>query len=102
MKKGGLGGSYRNTGNYFYNVRVDFFNGWNYWNYKIPRLFLQNACLTKADNVGFGFIVLGGIIYYHDIFVTLKLILLWFLVIIGSATFSYLLVTKLYQRDREG
>ncbi|MEF3255141.1 MAG: monovalent cation/H(+) antiporter subunit G [Deferribacterales bacterium] len=69
---------------------------------RFPDYLCKMHALTKADNVGFGFIVLGCIIYYQDIFVTLKLILLWFLVIIGSATFSYLLVTKFYQRDREG
>ncbi len=67
---------------------------------RFPTAISKLHALTKADNLGFGFLVLSGIFYHKDFFTTLKLILIWFLVIISSSTFSYIFANAMYKKDR--
>ena len=54
-------------------------------------LYTRLHALSKIDNLGLGFIVLGISIQSDDFFVILKLIFLWGLVLLSSATLSYIL-----------
>jgi multicomponent Na+:H+ antiporter subunit G len=47
--------------------------------------------LTKADNLGLGFVVLGAIIQAADIWMAVKLLLVWLLTIISAATVAQLI-----------
>jgi multicomponent Na+:H+ antiporter subunit G len=57
---------------------------------RFPDVFSRLHALTKADNLGLGFIVLGAILRHGELTVILKLILIWLLVLIASATTCYL------------
>jgi multicomponent Na+:H+ antiporter subunit G len=50
--------------------------------------------LTKADNLGLGMIVLGLLPQTGSVIVGLKLVLVWLLVLIASATASQLIACK--------
>ena len=54
-------------------------------------LYTRLHALAKVDNLGLGFIVFGIILKSTDIFVSLKLILIWIIVLISSSTLAYIL-----------
>jgi multicomponent Na+:H+ antiporter subunit G len=58
---------------------------------RFPNVFTRLHALTKADNLGLGLIVLGAVIRQREVTVMLKLILIWLLVLIASATTCYLI-----------
>lgn len=58
---------------------------------RFPDIYSRLHALTKADNLGLGFIVLGLAIGIGEISMVLKLLFIWVLVIISSATSCYLI-----------
>jgi len=58
---------------------------------RFPDIYSRLHALTKADNVGLGFIILGLAIGIGEISAGLKLLFIWVLVIISSATSCYLI-----------
>ncbi len=58
---------------------------------RFPDVFTRLHALTKADNVGLGLIVLGALLQVDTLTKAVKLILIWFLVIITSATVAHLI-----------
>jgi multicomponent Na+:H+ antiporter subunit G len=54
-------------------------------------LFTRLHAIAKIDNLGLGFIVLGLLFRCSDIFVALKLLLIWALALLSSATISFIL-----------
>lgn len=54
-------------------------------------LYTRLHAIAKVDNLGLGFIVLGLLLRCDDIFVALKLILIWLLALLSSATISFIL-----------
>ncbi len=58
---------------------------------RFPDLFTRLHALTKADNLGLGFIVAGLALYSGSWMVTIKLVLIWCLVMISSAVASHLI-----------
>jgi multicomponent Na+:H+ antiporter subunit G len=58
---------------------------------RFPDLHSRIHALTKADNLGLGFIVLGMLIQAGSVTVGLKLVLIWMLALLASATSAYLI-----------
>lgn len=58
---------------------------------RFPDLFTRLHALTKADNLGLGFIVAGLALYSGSWMVTIKLVLIWLLVMMSSAVASHLI-----------
>lgn len=57
----------------------------------LPDVYTRLHALTKADNVGLGFIVLGLAILSGLWLVALKLVLIWVLVLLSAATAAHLI-----------
>lgn len=51
--------------------------------------------LTKADNMGLGLIALGVAVYSAEVATFLKLLLIWLLAMMSSATASYLIAKNI-------
>lgn len=61
---------------------------------RFPDTLTRLHALTKADNLGLGLIVLGLLPQTGSVIVGLKLVLVWLLVLIASATASQLIACK--------
>ncbi len=57
---------------------------------RLPDIYTRLHALTKADNIGLGFIVLGLAIQATSWFEVARLFLIWFLVLVASATSCHL------------
>lgn len=68
---------------------------------RLPDRFSRLHALTKADNVGLGFVVLGLIPLAPDIFYSLKLALIWLLVMVAGATGAHLIAKRALRGDGE-
>jgi multicomponent Na+:H+ antiporter subunit G len=66
---------------------------------RLPDLYTRLHALTKADNLGLGLVVAGLLLQTDDLLEAAKLVLVWLLVLIGSATASHLVAQ--YQLRRE-
>jgi multicomponent Na+:H+ antiporter subunit G len=53
---------------------------------RFPDVYARLHALTKADNLGLGLIVAGLILRHAQLALALKLLLIWMLVILSSAT----------------
>ena len=58
---------------------------------RFPDLHSRIHALTKADNLGLGFIVLGLLLQADSVSVALKLLLVWLLALAAAATSGYLI-----------
>ncbi len=58
---------------------------------RFPDVFSRLHALTKADNLGLALIALGTALLTADTSVTLKLMLIWFFVVLASATSGHLI-----------
>jgi multicomponent Na+:H+ antiporter subunit G len=58
---------------------------------RFPDLYTRLHALTKADNLGLGFITAGLALYSGSWLVALKLGVIWILVMISSAVASHLI-----------
>ncbi|MDM0105436.1 monovalent cation/H(+) antiporter subunit G [Variovorax sp. J22R24] len=58
---------------------------------RFPDTFTRLHALTKADNLGLGLVVLGLLPQVDSLSTACKLVLVWFLVLLGSATVSQLI-----------
>ena len=67
---------------------------------RFPDVFSRLHALTKADNLGLGLVVFGAILRQSELTVMLKLVLIWLLVLIASATTCYL-VAESARRNRD-
>ena len=57
---------------------------------RFPDIYTRIHALSKADNVGLGLIVLGLALQAASVWMALKLILIWLLVLFASSTTSHL------------
>lgn len=64
---------------------------------RFPGTLTRLHALTKADNLGLGFVVLG-LMPLVGIFVALKLVCIWLLVMFASATVSQLIARSALPR----
>jgi multicomponent Na+:H+ antiporter subunit G len=60
---------------------------------RFPDVFTRIHALTKADNVGLGLIVLALVPQSPSIWVALKLILIWALILLASSTTGHLVAS---------
>lgn len=54
-------------------------------------LYTRLHAIAKVDNLGLGFIVFGLLLRCDNIFTAMKLILIWILALLSSATISFIL-----------
>jgi len=57
---------------------------------RFPDVYTRLHTLTKADNLGLGLIVWGLILHSESVPAMLKLVLIWLLALLASATACYL------------
>jgi multicomponent Na+:H+ antiporter subunit G len=57
---------------------------------RFPDVHSRLHALTKADNLGLGFITLGAVMQADDVWMVLKLLLVWILTVIAAATVAQL------------
>ena len=58
---------------------------------RFPDLFTRLHALTKADNLGLGLVVAGLAVHSGSLFVAIKLLFIWILVMLASASVSHLI-----------
>lgn len=58
---------------------------------RLPDAFARLHATTKADNVGLGLVVIGLLLQAGSLFAAAKLILIWLLVVLASATACHLI-----------
>lgn len=58
---------------------------------RFPDVYTRLHALTKADNIGLGFIVIGLILQAESWFAAGKLLLIWLLVLLAGASVAYLI-----------
>ncbi len=67
---------------------------------RLPDIYSRLHALTKADNVGLGLLVAGLLLLADDLFIALKLLLVWLLVLASSATSAHLIAQRARRRER--
>lgn len=84
-------------------VGAVFFAGGTCGLLRFPDTFSRLHALTKADNLGLGFVVAGLVLQAGSVVVAAKLVLIWIVAIVASASASYLLARHALQasEDRE-
>ncbi len=69
---------------------MPFFLGGTLGLLRFPDVYCRLHALTKADNLGLGLVCLGLALQAGSLLAALKLLLIWILVMVGSATISHL------------
>jgi multicomponent Na+:H+ antiporter subunit G len=69
---------------------------------RFPDLHSRIHALTKADNLGLGFIVLGLLIQAGSIAVAAKILLVWLLALAAAATSGYLIANHALESTDSG
>lgn len=67
---------------------------------RFPDLYTRIHALTKADNLGLGLIVAGLVLEAESLAAALQILLIWFLVLLSSASSAHLLVRDAHRRGR--
>jgi multicomponent Na+:H+ antiporter subunit G len=65
---------------------------------RFPDVYTRLHALTKADNLGLGLIVFGLAIQHQSWVISGKLILIWLLVLLASASVSHLVARAALRR----
>lgn len=66
---------------------------------RFPDVYTRLHALAKVDNLGLGFTVLGLLIQAPGPVAALKLILVWLLALVASATVSYLIAQRALDKE---
>ena len=61
---------------------------------RFPDVFTRMHALTKADNLGLGFVAFGVGLHTGSWFVALKLLVIWLLVMLSSSTVCFLIARR--------
>jgi multicomponent Na+:H+ antiporter subunit G len=69
---------------------------------RFPDAYTRLHALTKADNLGLGLIVLGLLPQVGSVSLGLKLIAIWFLVLLASATASQMIARAIRETGQKG
>ncbi len=67
---------------------------------RFPDLFTRLHALTKADNLGLGFIAAGMAVYISSPWAAVKIFFIWLFTLLASSTSCYLIAR--FQKEREG
>lgn len=65
---------------------------------RFPDVYTRLHALTKADNVGLGFIVIGLILQADSWFVVGKLLFIWILILLAGAGVAHLVANTAQKR----
>jgi multicomponent Na+:H+ antiporter subunit G len=65
---------------------------------RFPDVYTRLHALTKSDNVGLGFVVMGLAVQSGSWFVAGKLLLIWILVLIAGASVAYMIANGAARR----
>jgi multicomponent Na+:H+ antiporter subunit G len=68
---------------------------------RFPDVYTRLHAVTKADNVGLGLVVLGLLVRTDDWGLRVKLVLVWLLVLVASATTSHLVARTALRKGVE-
>jgi len=68
---------------------------------RFPDIYTRLHALTKADNVGLGFIILGLTIQAESWLTIARLLLIWLLVLLASSASCHLVARSAMQRGRK-
>ncbi|MEJ2467506.1 MAG: monovalent cation/H(+) antiporter subunit G [Campylobacterales bacterium] len=66
--------------------------------FRFPDLYCRLHALTKADNTGLGFVVLGLAIQAETWLAVVKLVIIWLLVLFAGASASYLIAGNAFEK----
>jgi multicomponent Na+:H+ antiporter subunit G len=66
---------------------------------RFPDLFSRLHALTKADNLGLGFIAAGMAVHIASPWAALKIFFIWFFTLLASSTSCYLIAR--FQREQD-
>jgi multicomponent Na+:H+ antiporter subunit G len=66
---------------------------------RFPDLFSRLHALTKADNLGLGFIAAGMALHIASPWAALKIFTMWLFILLASSTSCYLIAR--YQREKD-
>ena len=66
---------------------------------RLPDLYSRLHALTKADNLGLGLLVAGLAVHAQDLFVALKLVLVWLAVLAASAASAHLIARQARRQE---
>lgn len=69
---------------------------------RFPDALARLHAVTKADNLGLGLLVLGLAFQAESLLVVGKLVLIWLLVLVASATSCYLVASRGTDAPEEG
>ena len=75
-----------------------FFSAGSIGMLRLPDALARLHAATKADNVGLGLVVMGLLLQVESVFAAAKLILIWLLVVLASATSCHLIARSALQR----
>ncbi len=68
---------------------------------RFPDVYTRFHALTKADNVGFGLLVLGLVVQAESLAAVGKLLLIWLLVMLAGASVAHLVSRRALQRGKQ-
>ena len=66
---------------------------------RLPDLYSRLHALTKADNLGLGLLIAGLALHSQDLFMMLKLLLIWLAVLAASATSAHLIARQARRQE---
>jgi multicomponent Na+:H+ antiporter subunit G len=67
---------------------------------RFPDLFSRLHALTKADNLGLGFIAAGMAVYIASPWAAVKIFFIWLFTLLASSTSSYLIARFQKEQDQ--
>lgn len=88
-----------NIGTVFIVLGIPFFISGTIGLLRFPDIYTRLHALTKADNVGLGFIVCGLACQSADWAIAVKLFLIWLLVLIASSACCHLIARSALQKN---
>lgn len=65
---------------------------------RFPDVYTRLHALTKADNLGLGFILLGMLPHTSDLASAVKLVLVWLLVLVASSCVGFLIARRAHRK----
>lgn len=84
------------TGNILLMSGAAFFFAGTIGLLRFPDVYTRLHALTKVDNLGLSFTVLGLLVQAPNTLVALKLILIWLLALLASTTANFLIIQRAF------
>lgn len=69
---------------------------------RLPDVFSRLHALTKADNLGLGFVAVGLALQASDLLQAVKLLLVWVVAMLAAATAAQLVALHAHGDERQG